>query len=121
MSTAGDAIMFLAGTYPDLSMRQAAVLFYCAGIQDEGSRQVRELSLNFGWARPVISRAGIKLQEMGLIERGQIAGDRRTCVFTVTRAGQQAINRATGMEILNTARTKVRRRSGKDGIALPAA
>jgi DNA-binding MarR family transcriptional regulator len=94
MLSFSEAIVRLAYAYPDMTLRQAAILFHAAKITDETARQVHKLANHFGWFRPVISRAGDRLESYGLIERGQIAGDRRTCVFTVTRSGHRAIQKA---------------------------
>lgn len=119
MPSISEAIVSLANAYPDMTLRQAAMLFYCAENANETERQVRELSVHFGWLRPVVSRAGIRLEEMELVRRGQIEGDKRTCTFTVTKGGYRAISKATG-GILATVRTNIKRKGGKDGVALLA-
>lgn len=96
MSQAGEAIIYLARSFPDMTMRQAAILLNCAQTENVIDRQVCELSARFGWTRPVISRIGFRLQEMGLIDRGQLPGDMRTCTFTVTRTGHRTIQKALG-------------------------
>ena len=96
MPSMSRVIVALADACPDMTLRQAAMLFYCAETATEHDRQVREISVHFGWLRPVVSRAGIRLEEMGLLQRGQIAGDKRTCTFVVTKGGHKAIAKATG-------------------------
>ena len=110
MPSMSRVIVALADAYPDMTLRQAAMLFYCAETATEHDRQVREISVHFGWLRPVVSRAGIRLEEMGLLQRGQIAGDKRTCTFTVTKAGHRAIAVASGA-------VPVRSKGGKASLA----
>lgn len=117
MPSMSRVIVALADAYPDMTLRQAAMLFYCAETAAEHDRQVREISVHFGWLRPVVSRAGIRLEEMGLLQRGQIAGDKRTCTFVVTKAGHKAIAKATGEPVVKATRT--RRRVDERGL-IPA-
>lgn len=96
MSITLDAIISLARDYPDMTLRQIGVLCHCSRVPSEHNRQVVVVSDEFGWPRPIISRIGIRLEEMGLLERGQILGDKRTCTFTVTTAGHRALAKALG-------------------------
>ena len=109
MPSISDTIVTLATKFPEMTLRQAAMLFYCAEVTDESDRQVRDLSVHFNWLRPVVSRAGIRLEEMGLVKRGQIAGDKRTCTFVVTKGGHKAIAKATGEPVVKAVRIRASR------------
>jgi DNA-binding MarR family transcriptional regulator len=96
MHTITEGFNVLAEACPDMTLRQAAILFHCAVTTLDRDRQVRELAIHFNWFRPVISRAGLKMSNDGLIKRSQIPGDRRTSVFTVTDAGHRLIQSVLG-------------------------
>ena len=93
----------------DFTARQVALLFVCHENVMAESRQVHRLAAEMGMSRPVIVRAADRLEEAGFLERSTLPGDRRTCVLSVTRAGERFVADVLGLP-MPVAGAKPRRR-----------
>lgn len=69
----------------DMSVRQLLVL---RSLLD-GSRTVRDLTAQTTVAKPSISRAGDRLEELGFATREDDPNDRRSILLTITPAGRR--------------------------------
>jgi len=93
-----DCMRRVVGAKLDLSCRQVLLLCLCdpAVTPQQTDRQVKDMALEIGVAKPVISRAAEKLVDLGLLDRSQIGGDRRSCVLTSTTKGKGLIRSIIG-------------------------
>jgi DNA-binding MarR family transcriptional regulator len=74
---------------PDLTARQMAVLLVCD--EADQPQTVRGLALKLNVAKPVITRAVDKLEEMGLLERRPDPADRRSVLIRATKGGRNHV------------------------------
>lgn len=86
MPEMADVIFNAAKECPELTVRQIAVMILC-GRGTAESRQVKTLADKINAAKPIVSRAGEKLCDLGYLTRSEIQGDRRTCVLSLTEKG----------------------------------
>ena len=87
----------------DLSVRQIATLLACKRLaKDPKKRQIKELAVDLGLSKPATTRAADKLHDMApvsLVARSELPNDRRTCVITLTAAGEEMVQKiAAGWE-----------------------
>jgi DNA-binding MarR family transcriptional regulator len=71
---------------PDLSARQLAVLLICR--LDDPPHTVRGLAETLNIAKPTITRAADRLEELGLAERRGDPRDRRSVLIVPTASGR---------------------------------
>lgn len=75
----------------DLTLRQIAVLIVCNDIPEAIDRQIKAISATLALAPPVITRCADRLQTEGLLTRGKIPMDKRSCVLDITKKGRAAL------------------------------
>lgn len=81
-----DAVVaWVRGDWPDLTVRQTAVLMIVA--LEPGQHNVRDLAARLGVAKPIVSRVLDRLGILGLVVRRSDRRDRRNVFAVVTRRG----------------------------------
>lgn len=86
-----DVLIRAAQSENDWTCRQLALLVLVADTKSDFDRQLGELAAVLTLTKPVVHRASEKLVGLGYLQRSKIPGDNRTCVLTVTKAGQRFI------------------------------
>jgi DNA-binding MarR family transcriptional regulator len=97
------SVLEVAAYERELTFRQVAVLGLCVEVAQPVERQIHAIASYLAVSRPVVSRAADVLEEAGLVKRGVLDSDKRTCVLTVTRDGQKFWARITGEPALVSA------------------
>ena len=88
----------------DRTARQLAVLVLLDEIQAPEDRQVSRLAERLAVNKPAITRALDGLEADGLIKRGKLPSDGRTCFATLTKTGVQELEWIeTGCPVIESA------------------
>jgi DNA-binding MarR family transcriptional regulator len=72
----------------DLTVRQLCILICLS----DGPRTVRDIAGETQLAKPSISRAGDRLEELGFAQRQDDPDDRRSVLLVLTSAGKRFLN-----------------------------
>lgn len=73
------------------SLRQIGLLLLLKQNKTPYGRQVGVIADEMRLAKSAITRGADGLSEMGLIERGELPEDRRSCFLTLTPAGEKFV------------------------------